>query len=301
MKYQFDTSSRKFICPGCEKKRFVKYVDVNGNYLDPKYGKCDRPKCGYFLKPEKDTLKLLNENQYNYQTLKPKPISYIETSLKDKTLKHYSKNDLFNFLLKKYDKEILLKTFKKYNVGTSKHWGGSTIFWQVDYYGKVRSGKIMKYTKETGKRVKGENPLITWVHSILKLKDFNLKQVCFGEHLLSQSKSEDIICIVESEKTALICAIEYPQFIWLATGALHQFKTEMLTHVKNRRVIAFPDTDFFSIWQQKAIEISKNLSTNIHISYFMMDKTIALDQSKGFDLADGILDNLFNRDNSVET
>jgi hypothetical protein len=287
-KYQFDSSSRKFICPDCKKKRFVKYVDANGNYLDSKYGKCDRPKCGYFQKPEKDSLKHLDTNKSNYRPLKPKPISYIETSLKDKTLKHYSRNDLFNFLLRKYDKEQLLKVFRKYNVGTSNKWEGSTIFWQVDYYGKVRSGKIMKYNKETGKRVKGEKPLITWVHSHLKLRDFNLTQVCFGEHLLSQCKKEDVICIVESEKTAIICAIEYSQFIWLATGSLYQFKTEMLMHLKDRKVIAFPDTDFFSIWQQKAKVISKNLNTKIHVSNYMMDRTIGLDQSKGFDLADDL-------------
>lgn len=48
-KYSLDRSSKKFICPNCHKKTFVKYVDNdNGNYLSDDYGRCDREtKCQY--------------------------------------------------------------------------------------------------------------------------------------------------------------------------------------------------------------------------------------------------------------
>lgn len=44
------------------------------------------------------------------------------------------------------------------------------IFYQIDKEGRCRTGKIMKYNRETGRRVKDENVggKITWVHSILK-------------------------------------------------------------------------------------------------------------------------------------
>ena len=57
------------------------------------------------------------------------------------------------------------------------------IFWQIDTAGKVRTGKIMQYNAETGKRIKHESGAIDWVHNKLKktkqlLGDFNLQQCC---------------------------------------------------------------------------------------------------------------------------
>ena len=50
--------------------------------------------------------------------------------------------------------ELALKVFKLYHVGTSKHWEGATVFWQIDFTGKIRAGKIMLYNKETHERAR---------------------------------------------------------------------------------------------------------------------------------------------------
>ncbi|RXP46871.1 hypothetical protein EC396_13405 [Lutibacter sp. HS1-25] len=54
-KYTFDKSSKKFICPSCNKKTFVLYVDTEtGNYLTDDFGKCDREQnCNYHKAPPK--------------------------------------------------------------------------------------------------------------------------------------------------------------------------------------------------------------------------------------------------------
>lgn len=53
-KYLLDPSPKKFVCPQCHKKRFVRFVDGNGNYLPDEYGRCDREEnCGYFNIPPK--------------------------------------------------------------------------------------------------------------------------------------------------------------------------------------------------------------------------------------------------------
>lgn len=54
-KYTLDSSSKKFICPNCNKKTFVKYLDnETGNYLAEDFGRCDREsKCSYYKSPEK--------------------------------------------------------------------------------------------------------------------------------------------------------------------------------------------------------------------------------------------------------
>jgi hypothetical protein len=54
-KYSLDKSSKKYVCPNCNKKTFVFYVDKEaGNYLTDNYGRCDRENnCGYHKAPPK--------------------------------------------------------------------------------------------------------------------------------------------------------------------------------------------------------------------------------------------------------
>lgn len=54
-KYNLDKGSKKFICPNCYKKTFVRYVEnETGNYLPDTYGRCDREsKCNFHNAPPK--------------------------------------------------------------------------------------------------------------------------------------------------------------------------------------------------------------------------------------------------------
>ena len=60
---------------------------------------------------------------------------------------------------------------KYYLCGSIKN-PGAVIYWQIDRDKKIRTGKIMEYNPETGKR----SGLIDWVHSFNE--DYVLKQ-CF--------------------------------------------------------------------------------------------------------------------------
>lgn len=54
-KYSLDKSSKKHICPNCNKKTFVLYIDTeSGEYLPTDYGRCDREQnCNYHKAPPK--------------------------------------------------------------------------------------------------------------------------------------------------------------------------------------------------------------------------------------------------------
>jgi hypothetical protein len=93
---------------------------------------------------------------------------------------------------------------KKYHIGTTNYWFGSTIFWQIDNFNKIRGRKIMQYNSISGKRVKQPFNHVSWIHKQLKLTNFVLKQCLFGLHLINIISKSDTICIVESKKTAII-------------------------------------------------------------------------------------------------
>ena len=54
-KYSLEVGSKKYVCPSCNKKTFVFYVDKEtGNYLTNDYGRCDREQnCNYHKAPPK--------------------------------------------------------------------------------------------------------------------------------------------------------------------------------------------------------------------------------------------------------
>ena len=126
----------------------------------------------------------------------------------------------------------------RYRLGASKE--GRVIFWEIDEQQRVHTGKLMHYQPDCH-RDKTLNP--TWVHAILKdqLPDgFTLQHCLFGLHLLSDNKT---VCIVESEKTAVILSELFPDFVWLSCGGLQMFKPELLAPLVNHKIMIFPDTD----------------------------------------------------------
>jgi hypothetical protein len=73
--------------------------------------------------------------------------------------------------------EVADQLVSKYFIGTSKHWPGATVFWQIDISGKVRTGKIMLYSPATGKRVKEPFNHISWAHKVTKNIRETLKEM----------------------------------------------------------------------------------------------------------------------------
>ena len=170
-----------------------------------------------------------------------------------------------------------------YCVGHGKH--GHTIFWQIDEQGRLRTGKMMKYRTD-GHRDKEAKWNFDFIHSTLsKHWDAEKKEMTdeppypyphlfdpskqeaqitfFGYHLLDKWKRKDMdqtVCIVESEKTALLMAIAYGNHakqVWIACGGLEMLTRERLQPIidQRRRIVLYPDRDGIEKWRIKAEQL----------------------------------------------
>ncbi|WP_304632671.1 DUF6371 domain-containing protein, partial [uncultured Muribaculum sp.] len=181
-----------------------------------------------------------------------------------------------------------LRLMKDYRVGTSKHWPGSCVFWQTDINCDTRTGKVMLYDAATGKRVKEPFNHVTWVHSLLRLPDFNLRQCFFGEHLLPMNRGKPV-AIVESEKTALVAAYYLPEYVWLATGGKNGcFNADAVRVLRGCQVILYPDIGATDQWRQK-LRLLRSLGIETSIFNFLEDVATDDERTAGLDIADYLL------------
>ena len=171
--------------------------------------------------------------------------------------------------------EQMQRAAQRYRLGCSRD--GGVIFWQIDEHEVLRDGKIMYYRPDCH-RDHDRKP--TWVSYLLKRngqlpEDFKSEHCLFGLHLLTNtnctnqtnngtlkdsSDSTDLcsekesvpsvssvvektICVVESEKTAIIMSEAKPEYIWLATGGKTELNVAKLRPLAGHKVILFPDTD----------------------------------------------------------
>jgi len=282
-------------CPSCDHpKTFSRYIDTeSGDHLATYVGRCERvDNCGYHFTPkhyfEANPDKKRESVTYCQPTPKPvKPLSIIPVDLFKASLQHHDQNNFVQYLIKLFGEQITSDLIAKYFIGTSKHWPGSTVFWQIDTLGRIRSGKIMLYECNTGKRVKQPFPHITWVHKILNPNDYELKQCFFGEHLLTRDPLRPI-GIVESEKTAIIATGYVPDLIWLAAGNKEGISNmDKCSVLQRRKVTLFPDLNAFELWTDKARRISAIAS--IKVSDLLETKATAEEKQNGLDLVDYLI------------
>ena len=297
-KYKF---GNRYTCPQCGRKRcFARYVDEQGLITFPDtVGRCDHEQsCGYHYTPSdyfKDNpdanskYDWRNEASINVKKKeRPLPI-FIESKLMEQSLRSYQVNPLYQYLSMVFGKEETERLFALYKVGTSKKWNGSTVFWQIDINGNVRTGKIMKYDAKTGHRIKKPHSMVTWVHSELKILDFTLRQCFFGEHLLADITRNKTVAIVESEKTAIIAMHFISDFVWLATGGMNGcFNKKVVEVLKGREAVLVPDLGATDKWKSK-IPLLQSVCKSVAISNILEDNATEEQKAKGLDLADFLL------------
>ncbi|WP_152267015.1 DUF6371 domain-containing protein [Agriterribacter humi] len=289
--------STRHRCPVCNKDRvFSLYIDTEkGEHIAGNVGRCNRESnCGYHYTPKQ----YFQDNNISFDTpktfikkkavaLKPLPVSYTPKGTLLETLKGYHNNSFTEFLYSRFGINAANELIGKYFVGSSNHWRGATVFWQIDVLGRIRAGKIMLYNPGTGKRVKEPYNHITWAHKALNTPEYNLSQCLFGEHLLRKDPGKPV-AVVESEKTAIISSLYLPQFIWLACGSIGNLNAERCRVLAGRKVILYPDLNGFEKWSAKAKELAH--ITTVTVST-VLEKIVTneAERKAGLDIADYLL------------
>ena len=318
-RYQFKrykSPSDRLTCPSCDHKRtFTTYVDTTtGEELPPQYGKCERRNsCGYELNPYTDGYaKMIREQEranrptdwkpkpsVRQPTPPPPPPVFIPNEVKEASLKAYHQNNFVKYLQTVFDASDVEQVTERYQIGTSSGWEGSTVFWYIDIQSRVRAGQI-KCFDQTGHTIKdvladGETKSrTTWVHSILQRKqpapvwlaDYlnqeNKISCLFGEHLLKLDQTKTV-CVVEAPKTAIIGSLYFPNFVWLAVGALTYLTADRCKALTGRKVILWPDLNGFDLWKERADKLSAG---RWQVSDFLEQVATEEERKSGLDLAD---------------
>ena len=300
MKYKGPAS--RLTCPSCGRKRcFAPYVDSNDQIVGEEYGRCDHESsCGYVKYPPAPERDWRNPYQTYLRresrpakriVTKPQPVSdkdvcTIPLDMVQKTVRLSPLSDFCAFLLTLYDKATVERIVREYMIGVTR--AGDAVFYQIDLKGRCRTGKVMKYNRETGHRIKDDSVKvpITWVHSLLKQQgvlpqEWELTQCLFGEHLLAKYPDKPV-CLVEAEKTAIVCSAAMPEFVWVAVGGKTQLgdKVEVLD---GRIIVAFPDIDGYESWKEK---VAERPYLNIQVSDYLVKEATNEDRAMGADVAD---------------
>jgi len=191
---------------------------------------------------------------------------YVSEKTKADTMKCYNINSFVKAF--QFDKGII----NKWNLGTAKD--GSVIFWLVNEHGKICSGKKVLY-QENGKRNKSRYP------SHIFKRDEGYFPCLFGLHLM---KPNSIVCLVESEKSAIIASLHYPNYTWIATGGASGFTRQKAIALSGRTVKLFIDCDNAG---RKSSEKTISILNSIKCKVELIDIDKSLDD--GSDIADFIL------------
>jgi hypothetical protein len=292
-------------CPGCnDKSSFVFYIDTEKNIpIHKTVGKCNHESgCGYHYTPKQyfndnDIKNEFKPNQYIKPVEPVRPMGVLSFDLVEKSNSYNSNFVRFLFEIFDHNSTInptIVRLCQMYALGATK--AKEVIFWQIDESGSVRTGKIMQYCPEIGKR---QN--VDWIHSrMIKANllpaDYNLKQCFFGQHLLKLN-AVATVAIVESEKTAIIASGLMPDFVWIAAGQLQGLNIDKCKCLTGRNVVLFPDLSekkenrmtAFEVWSAKAAEIMKAYKCKIIVSDLLEIKATETDRQNGCDIADFLI------------
>ncbi len=246
-------------CPSCGRKG--KYRDYYDTYTNTPVanmvcGKCFSVSCGYNVTAYAYYQEHPDERSTppkGWKPAPPPPTSYIDAQhVTDYMTEDIDRSNLLAYLAPIVGREALSEVVQRYFVGVDAD--GSTRWPQVDTAGRIREIKVQQHNRFNGHRA-GATYM---VHSNLRERneidpESRPEQCLFGLHLLADATADTTAAVVESEKTAVMCAAVFPDVVWLATGGSGNFRLIAEAQDRLRRcaaVIIYPDAGCFQKWRE---------------------------------------------------
>lgn len=162
------------------------------------------------------------------------PPSFIPLEYFNASLAHFEKNPLYKYLCRVFGEAEAQRVFHLFMLVHRLNGEVQQFFGKLMLMSRYVLARLYFIIHETGHRVKEPHSYVSWAHRELQLKDFNLKQCLFGEHLLIRYPDAPVI-LVESEKTAIVMSHFIPNYVWVATGGINGcFKEEFVHSLKGR-------------------------------------------------------------------
>ncbi len=190
-----------------------------------------------------------------------------------------------------------------FHLGTTKD--KRVVYWQIDAEGRVRDGKLMAYDERCHRVKPGEHDTkssVSWAgfeftKCGLLDKNWEATHCLFGLHQLN-SRPDATVCIVEAEKTAVICSQKFKDCIWMAAGGLEQLSLDKLRPLVGRQVIIYPDTDpegeAFRKWYEITWRAMSELEMDIAICDVLEKNATPEQKEAKIDLVDFIEKDILN-------
>lgn len=181
------------------------------------------------------------------------------------------------FLIGRFEPNDVLAARKLYRFGTDPI-SNRTSFISYDIEQRARYIKSVQYLS-SGKRDKSVIPYVPY-----RSKD-GFKACLYGEHLLNSANRQKSINLVESEKSAIIASIAFPDQIWLATAGSHGLTYDKAQHLRGMVVNKWVDMD------KAGRLVDRDRKVLAYFNSTMIVKDIDPSRNDGADIADIILEN----------
>ncbi|MEC4048682.1 DUF6371 domain-containing protein [Flavobacterium sp. SUN046] len=236
----------KLITPCCGRNnsdgKFINYKNLNPNYgYCHSCGKASLPPTMYVDENGNEYIWNESENKFQTDLILPKnniinvPKATVQKFINESIIWKYFKvnpeNNLLQYLRKTYGDLKTEDAKETYALGTSND--GGILFWSINSHLKVQKAKIAYYDKNGKRTNKFKVPY--------KNEDgyFNC---LFGEHLVYEKiKAKKTIVLTESEKTAIIGYILFPQYVWVAYGGVNGLTENKISCLIGHNVLIIPD------------------------------------------------------------
>ncbi|MCS5623662.1 MAG: DUF6371 domain-containing protein [Candidatus Marinimicrobia bacterium] len=325
-RYSLEPGSKKSICPACNKKRYVRYVDnQTRDYLPIRFGRCDREsKCAYSLNPYSERFNVENDFFISNPVERGQSgkvetkVYYIPKEILEHTYGGYEGNvfiqNLLNTVPFPFDVIDVEKVISLYHLGTIKerYRNGATTFPFIDIDTNIRTIQVKEFDEFNKTKKGGTDFLHSMIERYCKnaativpgwlmqyLKNDKKVSCLFGEHLLN-IYPDNPIALVEAPKTAIYGTLYFGlpdncnDYLWLAVYNLSSLNFDKCKSLKSRDVYLFPDLSYdgksYELWAKRAKEIQIGLPNSRFIVSDILEKGATEEErSNGLDLADYLI------------